>query len=122
MFFTFEISTPDHWAKLVSEGQITAGYADYISQIPTWVLVITAIAAITRLLGAISLLLRRSWALPFYTVSLCFVTVIMFRGFVFADVASVIRNSQIVLEFVFLSISIFAVWYSKKLIEKGTLK
>jgi len=122
VFFTFWLSTPDHWATLVSEGRILPGYAVYISEIPSWVVLITAIAAITRLFGAISLLVRSSWALPFYAISLGFVSVIMFRGFVLADVASVIRGSQVLLEFVFLSISVFAVWYSKKHLDNGTLK
>ena len=122
VFFTFGISTPSHWAALVSEGRITAGYADYIAKIPGWVVLITVIAAITRLFGAISLLLRKRWAFLSYAVSLCFVIVIMFRGFVLANVASVIRGSQIMLEFVFLSISIFAVWYTNKQIKNGVLK
>jgi hypothetical protein len=122
VFFTFGISTPDHWATLVSEGRITAEYADYISEIPGWVVVITVLAALTRLFGAICLLLRKHWALLFYGVSLCLVTVIMLRGFVLADVASVIRGSQIVLEFVFLSISVFAVWYANRQIQNGVLK
>ena len=122
VFFTFSISTPDHWATLVSEGRIKAEYADYISEIPGWIVLITVLAALTRLLGAISLLLRKSWALLFYALSLCFVIVIMFRGFVLADVASVIRGSQIVLEFVFVLISVFAVWYANQQIRDGVLK
>jgi hypothetical protein len=122
VFFTFGISTPDHWAALVSEGRITAGYAGYISEIPGWVVVITVIAALTRLFGAICLLLRKHWALLLYGVSLCCVSVIMIRGFVLADVASVIRGSQIVLEFVFLLISVFAVWYATRQIQNGILK
>jgi hypothetical protein len=122
VFFTFGISTPDHWAALVSEGRITAEYADYISRIPAWVVVITVLAALTRLIGAICLLLRMHWALVAYGVSLGFVTLIMLRGFVLADVASVIRGSQIVLEFVFLSISVFAVWYANRQIQNGVLK
>jgi hypothetical protein len=121
VFFTFAIATPDHWATLVAEGRITAGYAVYISQIPGWVALITAIAALTRLCGAIFLLLRRSWALQCYVVSLCFVMMIMLRGFLLADVASVIRPSQVVLEFVFLAISVFAVWYARRQALKGLL-
>ena len=122
VFFTFGISAPDHWATLVSEGRITAEYAAYIAEIPGWVVVITVIAALTRLLGAVCLLLRKHWALLFYGVSLFFVTLIMLRGFVLADVASVIRVSQIVLEFVFLSISVFAVLYANRQIQNGVLK
>lgn len=120
--FTFGLSTPEHWAALVAEGRITAAYADYIAAIPGWVVAITAIAALTRLLGAIALLLRSARALHFYAVSLALVVVIMFRGFVLADVASVIRSSQVLLEFVFLLISVFAVWYARNQTRSGVLK
>ncbi|MFK8053472.1 MAG: hypothetical protein AB8F65_10915 [Woeseiaceae bacterium] len=45
----------------------------------------------------------------------------MFQGFVLADVASVIRSSQVMLEFGFLAISLFAVWFSKLQIELARL-
>ncbi|MDF2180181.1 hypothetical protein P2G88_18150 [Aliiglaciecola sp. CAU 1673] len=114
VIFTFALSTPEHWAELVSQRRIKAEYAEYISNIPVWVIAITFVAAFTRLLGAILLLLRNSWAFCVYAISLGVVMVIMFRGFVLADVASVIRPSQIILEVVFLLISLFAVYYAKK--------
>jgi hypothetical protein len=45
----------------------------------------------------------------------------MFRGFVLADVASVIRGSQVALEIVFLALSGFAVWYAYVNNNNGTL-
>lgn len=115
VLFTFVLSTPEHWAALVSKGRITAAYADYISEIPRWAIGATVTVALTRLFGAVFLALRSLWAFPLYSASLVLVVIIMFRGFVLADVASVIRTSQVVLEFVFLAISVFAVWYSSKL-------
>lgn len=119
--FSFFIATPEHWATLVQDGRIKAEYAVYISEIPAWVIGITLVAALTRLLGGIALLLRKGWALPCYVISFIFVAIIMFRGFVLADVASVIRNSQVVLEFVFLAISAFAVWFAYVNRNNGTL-
>jgi uncharacterized membrane protein len=55
-------------------------------------------------------------------MSLCLVVVIMFRGFVLADVASVIRTSQLILEIGFLLISIFAVWFSSRETGNGVLR
>ncbi len=110
--FSFLLATPEHWATLVDEGRIKAEYAAYISEIPGWVIVITMLAAATRLLGGVALVMHSSWAAPMYGISLCLVIAIMFRGFVLANVADVIRTSQIVLEFTFLVISVFAVWYA----------
>lgn len=120
--FSFFLSTPEHWALLVSDGRIKAEYAVYISEIPGWVILLTILAALTRLFGGAALLMQKAWALPLYGISLCLVIVIMFRGFVLADVASVIRGSQIVLEFAFLMISVFAVWYAFAQTSNGTLR
>lgn len=49
VIFTFGLSTPEHWAGLVSQGRISAAYADYISRIPLWVELVTILAALTRL-------------------------------------------------------------------------
>lgn len=110
--FSFFVATPEHWASLVAEGRIKAEYATYISQIPAWVIGLTVATAATRLLGGIALLMQQGFALPLYSVSLALMAVLMFRGFVLADIASVIRTSQVFLEFAFLAISIFAVWFS----------
>lgn len=120
--FAFGLATPEHWQNLVAEGRITADYAAYIDRIPGWVVAITIAAAATRFLGGLSLLLNRAWALPLYAVSLGLVVVIMFRGFVLADVASVIRRSQMILEIVFLLLSVFAVWYAWRQVLSGVLR
>lgn len=93
----------------------------YIGEIPTWVIGITLVAALSRLFGGVALLMHNSWALPSYGVSFILVVIIMFRGFVLADVASVIRGSQIALEIAFLALSGFAVWCSYINTNNGTL-
>lgn len=119
---TFFFSTPQDTAALVADGIIKQEYADYIAKIPTWVIGISVLAAITRLFGAIGLLLRRSWTAVLYSVSLACVAIIMFRGFVLEDVASVIRNSQIGVEMLFMALSIFAVWFAITSNSKGLLR
>ena len=114
VFFTFFIATEDHWVNLVAQGRIKGEYAVYISQIPDWIIAITVLAAATRFLGGLLLLLRNVWAIYLYAGSLVFVVIIMFRGFILADVANVIRGSQITLEMGFLFLSFFAVYYSNK--------
>lgn len=110
--FSFHLASPGHWSKLVADGRIKAEYAEYILGIPGWVVVITYLAAITRLGGAIALAASHSWALPFFSLSLFFVVIIMYRGFFVAKVSRVIRPSQIVLEIAFLLISIAATFYA----------
>lgn len=110
--FTVGVADEGHWNKLVNEGVIKVEYAEYIANIPAWVLGITVIAAITRLLAGIALILQKSWALPVYVVSLIFVCIIMYRGFFVADIVAVIRPSQVRLEIGFLFLSVAAVWFA----------
>ncbi len=120
--FSFVLADPDDWAELVAAGRVLPEYVEYIGRIPGWVIATTAVAAITRLGGAIGLLLRRSWAAPVYALSLVCVFVIMFRGFVLADVATVIRTSQIWVEALFMALSLFAAWFAFSMQSRGQLK
>ncbi|MEM1231858.1 MAG: hypothetical protein AAGI15_15050 [Pseudomonadota bacterium] len=122
VIFTFGLATPEHWQGLVQEGRIRAEYAQYIAQIPTWAIIATLLAAITRLAGGCALLLRRRWAAPCYAVSLLLVATLMFRAFVFADVTEVIRPSQIALEAGFLALSVFAPWWARRQWQHGLLR
>ena len=120
--FSFFLASPEHWNRLVAEGRISAEYAQYIAKIPPWVIVMTCAAAATRLLGAVALVCFNSLAYPLYGLSLLLVATIMFRGFVLADVASVISKDQVVLEIVFLLLSMLAVLYSSHAVKTGLLK
>lgn len=75
-----------------------------------------------RLGGALALVLRKRWAIWLYAVSLLCVTTIMFRGFVLADVISVIRTSQVGVEILFMTLSIFAVGFSYRMSQRAVLK
>lgn len=119
--FSFGIATPEHWSGLVEQGRIRAEYAQFILDIPRWVVVITAMAAITRFFGGVALLLHSARAVPLYAASLLLMVIIMFRGFVLADVASVIRPSQMVLEAAFLALSFFALWWAHYQVSAGRL-
>ena len=120
--FSFLLASPEHWARLVSEGRISQAYADYIAAIPAWVIAITCAAAATRLLGAIALACCSALAYPVYAVSLVLVCIIMFRGFFIADVASVISTDQVVLEIAFLALTALAVLYSLYARNAGLLR
>jgi K+ transporter len=77
---------------------------------------------VTRLLGAIGLLLRRAWALPLYIISVVFFLGALYRAFVLANVSSVMSGAHISVELVFLALSIFAVWFARENKSKGILK
>ncbi|WKE66568.1 hypothetical protein PVT67_04775 [Gallaecimonas kandeliae] len=122
VFFSFVLAKPAHWAALVAKGRIQAEYADYIAAIPGWVVLLTAAAAASRLLGALALFWQSAWAFTLYGLSLFLVVIIMFRAFALAKVARVIRPSQVALELAFLLISVFAAWFSAMQILNGVLR
>ncbi len=111
----------EHWAGLVAQGRILPEYAAYIARIPLWVKLLTLGAAISRLTAGVGLMLRHRWSVALYGISLACVTVIMFRGFVIADVASVIRPSQVWVEALFMALSVFAFWFSLRARKNGYL-
>ena len=120
-FFSFVLATPQDWASMVKNGRILPEYVEYISRIPDWIIAFTATAAFTRLFGSIGLALKKTWAIPMYSISLVCVIVIMFRAFVLVDVTSVIRTSQVWVEVLFMALSIFAVWFSLRSKTQGLL-
>ena len=122
IYIAYFVETPQEFALTAETAANRQAYADYISNIPAWAITVGIIAAVTRLFGAIALLLRRAWALPLYSISVVFFIAALYRAFVLANVASVMSASHIAIEFVFLTLSIFAVWFARDQKTKGILR
>ena len=122
IYIAYFIETPGEFAQTAETAANRQAYAEYIAAIPFWAIAVGIIAAVTRLLGAIGLLLRRAWALSLYIISVVFFLVALFRAFVLANVSSVMSASHISVELVFLALSIFAVWFARANKSKGILK
>ncbi|MEL7198265.1 MAG: hypothetical protein AAGL10_08120 [Pseudomonadota bacterium] len=114
VYFSFITSSPEAIDDLVKAGTIKPEYAQYIRAIPDWVRALSVGLAVLRVLGSIGLLLRKAWAFEAFSLAFVITMVIMFRGFVIAGVADVIRPSQIFVEIAFIAVSLFAVWFSKR--------
>ncbi len=122
IYVAYFFETPEEFAQSAETAANRQAYADYVANIPYWAIAIGIIAAATRLLGAIGLLLRRAWALPLYIVSVIFFLGALFRGFVLANVSSVMSGPHIAAEIVFLALSIFGVWFARQNKLTGILK
>ena len=122
IYIAYFIETPEEFAQTAETAANRQAYADYVANIPFWAIAVGIIAALTRLLGAIGLLLRRAWALPLYITSVVFFLVALYRAFVLANVTSVMSGPHIAVELVFLALSFFAVWFAHGNKSKGTLK
>jgi len=122
IYIAYFIETPEEFAETAETAANRQAYADYIANIPFWAIAVGIIAAATRLLGAIGLLLRRAWALPLYIISVVFFLAALYRAFFLANVASVMSGVHITIELVFVALSIFAVWFAHANKSKGILK
>jgi hypothetical protein len=122
IYIAYFIETPEEFAQTAETAANQQAYAAYIANIPFWAIAVGILAAVTRLVGAIGLLLRRIWALPLYILSVLFFLAALYRAFVLANVASVMSGLHIAVELGFLALSIFAVWFARKNKSKGILK
>ena len=122
IYIAYFIETPEEFAQTAETAANRQAYADYVASIPFWAIAVGIIAAVTRLLGAIGLLLRRAWALPLYIISVVFFLGALYRAFVLANVSSVMSGAHISVELVFLALGIFAVWFARENKSKGILK
>lgn len=122
IYIAYFIETPEEFAQAAETIANRQAYADYVANIPYWAIAVGMLAAVTRLLGAIGLLLRRDWALPLYIISVVFFLGALYRGFVLANVSNVMSGLHIAVELVFLALSIFAVWFARENKSKDILK
>lgn len=122
IYVAYFFETPEEFAQTAETAANRQAYANYVANIPYWAIAIGIIAAATRLFGVIGLLLRRAWALPLYVISVVFFLGALFRGFVLANVSSVMSGPHIAVEIVFLVLSIFSVWFARENKSKGILR
>jgi hypothetical protein len=121
IYVAYFVETPEQFAQSAETAANRAGYADYIENIPWWAIAAGITAAASRLLGAVCLLLRRAWALPLFVLSTIAFAIALYRAFVLADVASVMSGAHIAVEVVFLSLSLFAIWFAYASKVRGIL-
>jgi len=122
IYVAYFTESPAEFAESAEAAANREAYAEYVANIPAWAIAVGIGAALTRLLGASCLLLRRTWALPFYVLSMVFFMVALYRAFVLADVAGVMSGPHIATEIVFLGLSVFAVWMAHWSKSKGIVK
>ena len=122
IYIAYFMETPQEFAQTAETAANRQAYANYVANIPFWAIAVGITAAVTRLFGAIGLLLRRSWAMPLYIISVVFFLIALFRAFVLANVVSVMSGPHIAIEFVFLALSIFAIWFARLNRSRGILK
>ena len=121
VYYDFVTTTPETLAKYVADGELSQGYVDGLMNTPTWATAVFALAVFTGALGALCLVLRKSWALIFYALSLLFILLSFVDMFIIRKLHVDMTSAQIGMEGVVLLLGIFAFWFSRKSKSNGWL-
>jgi uncharacterized membrane protein len=92
-----------------------AVYASY----PAWVNILFAVAVLTGLLGCISLLLKKAWAVPLFLISLVAVIIQMTYSMFMTESIEVYGPASVVMPILVVVIAAFLYYYSRKCRAKG---
>lgn len=122
IFEAFVALRHEDFERLVRAGMILPGYEDYVQHLPVWIVALTVFKGAARLLGAVGLLLRRRWAVSMYGFSLAASCLIFFRGFLMDNRAAVEAPTQLSLDVVFFSLSVYALYFAIAARFRGTLR
>lgn len=88
---------------------------------PGWLNVIYGIAVVTGSLGSISLLIKKSWAIPLFLISLVAVLIQMSYSIFLTDAYSVYGWQSLMMPILVILISAFLWYYAKQCHAKGWL-
>lgn len=121
IYVAYFIQAPGKFAEAAESAANREAYAEYVANIPAWAIGVGIGAALTRLLGAIALLLRRAWALPLYLVSTILFLAALYRAFVLAGAAGIMSGPHVAIEVVFLALSVLGIGVARKSKAKGVL-
>ncbi len=118
MAYVMQVSaTPDQLAVAYSPEEVAL-----LTSIPAWATSMTAIATNFGVLGSILLLLRRSWCVPVYAISLVALVIQDVYTFAMTETLAVFGSTPLVIQSVVLVIAVFLVWYSRQAGAKGWLR
>lgn len=92
------------------------------ANMPVWATSAFAIAVTAGTLGSALLLLRSTWAVPTFLLSLAGVFVQMYHAFVVANVMEVVGPSSAIGPAFVIGIGVALIWYSRNVKEKGWLR
>ena len=90
--------------------------------VPVWATSAFAIAVTAGTIGCILLLLRSTWAVPAFLLSIAAVFVQMYHAFVIANAVEVVGPSSAIGPALVVAVGVALIWYSRSVKEKGWLR
>lgn len=107
--------SPEALAKMTAEAQA------FYTETPTWATGAFALAVNTGVLGSLFLLLRKSWAVPLFAVSLLSIIVQNIDAFVLRDAYSISGINGVILPALVFVVAVLLLMYSRNVKERGWL-
>jgi hypothetical protein len=108
-------------AELMADAGLTAQQIAHITSTPAWGHSGYAIAVNAGVLGAIFLLFRKAWAVPFFVLSLVGALVQDLDAFILRDAIDAWGTSAVFLPLTVLVICAAEIWYSRSVKARGLL-
>ena len=107
--------------EIMMDAGLTAQQIAHITNTPAWGHSGYAIAVNAGVLGAILLLLRKTWAVPLFILSLIGALVQDLDAFVMRDAMEAWGSTAIYLPLIVIVICLFEIWYSLRAKNRGWL-
>ena len=108
MFYYMQVTMPPNDLAVLTEAQQA-----FLLNAPVWATSAHAIAVNAGILGSLLLLLRKSWAVPLYVLSLIGIIVQDLDAFVIRDALTVWGSDGILLPSIVIAIAVALVLYSR---------
>ncbi len=109
-------ATPDSLAAVYNDAEVA-----FITETPVWAILAYAIAVVTGVVGSLFLLLRKSWAVPMFMISLVGIIVQNGHAFLLAGGFEVWGMQALVLPTIVAVVAVALIWYSRGAKSRGWL-
>jgi hypothetical protein len=117
------------WDYLATELQVESylsqfsdAQREYFTNFPAWAVAFWAFGVWGALAGSIGLLLRKSWAVWMFALSLLGLLVTSIYNFVITDGADIMGGMGVVISIVIWIVALFLFFYSRKMAANGVLR
>ena len=111
--------TTGYW--IMMDAGLTDLQIAHITNTPAWAHAGYAIAVNAGVLGAILLLLRKTWAIPMFYISLAGALVQDLDAFVMRDAMEAWGSTAVAVPLTVILVCVFEIWYSRSAKGKGWL-
>ena len=100
----------------------TAEQLEFFYGFPAWVVAAWAVGVWGSLLGSVSLLSRKSWAVWLFGASILGLAVTTVHNFILSDGMAVMGSGAVIFSGVIWVIALLLLWYASVMVKRGVLR